>query len=61
MKSFVYPYIQYCQAIKAQIYACETKDGVSNITFDYDTYVPPVPNVPTEKDVNKEDVTIEDK
>ena len=34
MKSFVYPYIQYCQAIKAQIYACETKDGVSNISFD---------------------------
>ena len=61
MKSFVYPYIQYCQAIKAQIYACETKDGVSNISFDYNTYVPPITNISTEKDANKENVTIEDK
>ena len=61
MKSFVYPYIQYCQAIKAQIYACETKDGVSNISFDYNTYVPPITNISTGKDANKEDATIEDK
>ena len=42
VKTFVYPYVQYCQNIKAQIFGCETKESVAAITFDYDSYVPEV-------------------
>lgn len=40
VKSFVYPYLQYCQSIKASIFACADKESIKNIVVDYDNYTP---------------------
>lgn len=40
VKSFVYPYLQYCQNLKARIYACTTKEDISNVVIDYSSFMP---------------------
>jgi len=48
VKTFVYPYLQYMQAIKAEVYTCDDLETIKRMVIDYDSVIVPVVDIPVE-------------